>query len=411
MSIFRIHIYLKIKHFIQSFLIKKNSLRKKSEIIISKKTNKKFTILVGQLRVGFYLVLKYLKNKYPDRKEVIMNSYNLAVMVNICKSLGLKVIFVKLNKNLFLSAKELKKKINKNTLAVVATNIFNTSKDIKDVKTICKKKKTFLIEDNAIYFGNYTKVKGKKTYSGTYGDYSLNSFNIMKIISAMYGGSVSTNDSKFHLFANQEIKNFRNFPMYKYFKQCLVFIILKLIAIKLLYNQIFFRILKKAHISNNNFFLSIVYPSLKFKKEKFTVKELTKISPLSLKMIWLQLNNDTTLKKNHEIKKDNNDYYFKMLKKLKIKDLKLINLEDSNFQNFNDFPIFVNKKKELVNFLFNKGIETKTVQYVDCQRLFGNINDRMIEKYEKKVLCLPNHHKVTKKYIEYIVKNISIFYE
>ena len=58
-----------------------------------------------------------------------------------------------------------------------------------------------------------------------------------------------------------------------------------------------------------------------------------------------------------------------------------------------------------------KGIETKTVQYVDCQRLFGNINDRMIEKYEKKVLCLPNHHKVTKKYIEYIVKNISIFYE
>ena len=42
----------------------------------------------------------------------------------------------------------------------------------------------------------------------------------------------------------------------------------------------------------------------------------------------------------------------------------------SNFQNYNDFPIVVKNKKSLVKYLFSKGIETKTIQYVDCQNIF-----------------------------------------
>ena len=42
-------------------------------------------------------------------------------MVNICKNFGFKIVFTKLNKNLFIDKKDLNRKINKNTLAVVAT--------------------------------------------------------------------------------------------------------------------------------------------------------------------------------------------------------------------------------------------------------------------------------------------------
>ena len=59
-----------------------------------------------------------------------------------------------------------------------------------------------------------------------------------------------------------------------------------------------------------------------------------------------------------------------MFKKNNIKDVKLIEIMDVNFQNFNDYPIIVNRKNELVNFLFSKGVETKTIQYVDCQKIF-----------------------------------------
>ena len=82
-------------------------------------------------------------------------------MVNICKNLNLKIVYSELNKNLFLSKKDLKK-INNNTLAVVTTNIFNTYKDSVEVKKVCNQKKVTLIEDNAIYFGNFKKKKIKK---------------------------------------------------------------------------------------------------------------------------------------------------------------------------------------------------------------------------------------------------------
>ena len=37
----------------------------------------------------------------------------------------------------------------------------------------------------------------KKFFSGSLGDYTIYSFNIMKNISAMYGGALATNDKKF----------------------------------------------------------------------------------------------------------------------------------------------------------------------------------------------------------------------
>ena len=49
----------------------------------------------------------------------------------------------------------LKKKFQKKTLAVVATNIFNSYEDSIKLRTKCKNMGISLIEDNAIYFGNF----------------------------------------------------------------------------------------------------------------------------------------------------------------------------------------------------------------------------------------------------------------
>ena len=141
MSYFRIYIYLKFKHFFLSLIQKKKKTQIKIQNLLNKYTQKNYTILTGQLRVGFYLVLNYLKEKNPQKKEIILNSYNLAEMANICKNLNLKIVFPKLNENLFISSTDLKRKINKNTLAVIITNIFNTRIDIIKIKQICKKKK------------------------------------------------------------------------------------------------------------------------------------------------------------------------------------------------------------------------------------------------------------------------------
>ena len=110
MSYFRINLYLPIKYFFLSFFISKKNLIQKINKKLEQLTEKKKIILTSQLRVGFILVLKYLKQKYPKKRQIIINSYNLAEMVNICKKLDLKIIYPELNRNLFFSQNDLKKK-------------------------------------------------------------------------------------------------------------------------------------------------------------------------------------------------------------------------------------------------------------------------------------------------------------
>ena len=71
MKFFRIYIYLPIKYFFFSFL--KNSKNSKNEIkkILNRYTQKKFTILTGQLRVGFYLVLSFLKKNILKKNKLL----------------------------------------------------------------------------------------------------------------------------------------------------------------------------------------------------------------------------------------------------------------------------------------------------------------------------------------------------
>ena len=51
------------------------------------------------------------------------------------------------------------------------------------------------------------------------------------------------------------------------------------------------------------------------------------------------------------------------------------------------------------------------IQYVDCQKIFKNKNKKdLLDSFEDKILCLPNHKNISKKYISYIVDNIKYFY-
>ncbi len=414
MSYFRIYIYLTISNFFKSFSFSSTKRKKKKmkiESIFNKITKKKFSFLTSQLRVGFVLVLRYLKKKFPRKNEVILNSYNLGEMVNICHNLKLKIVFTKLNKNIFISSKDLIKKINKNTLAVVITNIFNNQEDILKIKNICKKKKVILIEDNAIYFGNYFRSGSKIIFSGSFGDYSLHSFNIMKNISGMFGGLVSTNDKDFINFAIRENESYNRFPYIKYLNQIIIFFILKIFSIQFFYKTIFFHLIKEAHKKNRKYILKAIYPSLKFDKRNNFQSYLYKINPLTINMVYEQLKDFKSFSVNYKMRMSNNLYYEKLFTRYKIKNIELVKIKNKTFQNFNEYPIIINDKDRLKNFLFDKGIETKMIQYVDCQKIFKNKNKKdLLDSFENKILCLPNHRNISKKYISYIVDKIKDFY-
>ena len=208
---FRIWIYLDIKYFFKA-LFSSASLSNRKKFInkyISTQSKKKYSALFSQCRVAFYFILKFLMRK-SNRNEIIFCAYNLPEMVNIAENLKLKVKFYDLSKETgSLNINQIKKNISKKTLAVVLTNMFNNYKDAQKIKTLTAKYKVHLIEDNAIYFDNFSKIKKKLFYSGSFGDFSIYSFNIMKNISSFYGGAATTNDQNFLKFYNQEEKKIK----------------------------------------------------------------------------------------------------------------------------------------------------------------------------------------------------------
>ena len=73
----------------------------------------------------------------------------------------------------------------------------------------------------------------------------------MKNISGFFGGGVSTNDTKFIKFANEEISNYKNFNKYILSKQILNFFILKILKFKVFY-KIFIKVLSSGSSKKYN---------------------------------------------------------------------------------------------------------------------------------------------------------------
>lgn len=416
MKYFRINIYLSLKIFFTSFFEYKNSDKYDYKIgkLLLKNSKKKHLSLTSQCRISFLFILKYLKKYFPKKNEIIFCAYNLPEMINVAKNLNFKIIFSDLEYSSgFYNLSKLRKKLNKKTAAVVLTNMFNTYEESMKLKKICKNKNINIIEDNAIYFDNYKIINNKKKFSGSIGDFSIYSFNIMKNISALYGGAVASNDYEFHRFLNLESKNLNSFNKTVLLKQIMIYFILKIMSINFLYKNLFFNLIKNTHTNNYNFLLKIFYPSLKFKIIKFPKYYFTNISLLSKKLILKQLVNFKNRFNNHKIRKINNNYYNIKFKSFKTKKVKTFEIHDFNYQNFMDFPLLVQNKNKLNKFLLSKGIEIRSYHYRNCEKIFikgKRLSCKNAQNFENQIICLPNHKGIKLEYIDYIVNMISIFY-
>lgn len=411
MKIFRIKIYLQFKEFISSIFNKDLNFKKIDKILLNQ-SNKKFLTYTSQLRTGFLLILKFLKIKYKKKNEIILMSYNLKEMINIPYRLNLKLIFCDIDfKTGCLNIGELQKKINNKTLCIVLTNIFSNYESCKKIRQICKKNKIPLIEDNAIYFDNFIK-KDKKYFSGSFGDYSLLSFNIMKNISGLYGGCISYNNFDFKKFCLGALKKNIKFPAILYLRQIIIFICLKIFSLNFFYKNLFYYFFYFALQYKISFIQNLIYPSLRFKNNQIPNYYLSSINNFTKKLIYYQLKDFKRRKKNHDIRKINNKYYYNKLKKLSSKNIYIFPVKDFNFQNYLEFPVLFKKKEKIHKYLMNKGFDLKKIHYFNCSKEFkSNYKCLNSERVEKEILCLPNHEKINNYYIDKLINEIKIFYK
>lgn len=129
--------------------------------------------------------------------EVITPSFTYIATVEVAALLGIKPIFVEVDKHSFcIDPNEIEKAITPKTKAIVPVHLYGHSADMEPILQIAKKHNLFVIEDNAQGIGNdYTFSDGTVKRTGTMGHIGCTSFYPSKNLGAFGdGGAMFTDD-------------------------------------------------------------------------------------------------------------------------------------------------------------------------------------------------------------------------
>lgn len=330
-------------------------ITKKCEIEIAKFLKIKNIILVNSGSQGMLLSLLALNIKPND--EVIIPNVAWISLLNAIKIIGAKPILVDVEENRpLMDPKKILKKITKKTRAIVPVHMNGRKANMIEIKKIAKKKKLWLLEDAAQAYG----VKYGKKYLGSIGDLSVFSMSMTKTVTSGQGGFIATNNNflakKIRLMRNQGAVNVN-------------------------------KIYKWANFGFN-----------------FKITDLQ--SAIAIIQIKKFKKNSVRLIKNYK--------YFSE----KLKDYKdyitpaNINLSKKEIPVYNEF--ICKSRHKLQKFLAKKSI--------DCREFYPNLNKvkyiklkkenfNNSEVYEKKSLYLPSGPDLPRSQLDYVIRNIKLFYE
>ena len=303
---------------------------------------------------ALYIALKYLNLKKNDEVITVSNSY-LSTVSSIILAGG-KPVLVDVDENLNISVKELKKKINKNTKAIIVVHLTGAPCDIKGVLKLTQNKKICLIEDCAQAVG--AKINNRSV--GTFGDFGCFSFHPLKNLSGLGdGGAIICKSKKIKKWILKARNN-----GHPHRDEC--------------------------DFWSFNMRLDTIQASFLNQKLKY-------------------------LKKVNEKRNLNAKIYIKELSH--IKHLKLPKINKKNYNVFHLFVILAKKRDKLKKFLQKNKVETK-IHYpkpIHLQKVgrisFKKTKLKNTEKFSKEMLSLPINQFLTKNEILVICKLIKKFYK
>ncbi len=131
--------------------------------------------------------------------EVITPSFTYIATTEVIALLGLKPVFVEVNKETFcVDAASIEAAITPKTKAIVPVHLYGQAADMNAIMEIAKKYNLFVIEDNAQAIGSdYHLSDGRVVKTGTIGDIGCTSFFPSKNLGCYGdGGAIFTNNDE-----------------------------------------------------------------------------------------------------------------------------------------------------------------------------------------------------------------------
>lgn len=312
---------------------------------------------------ALYEVFKLLKD-LTNKKDIIISPFSYVGIGGSIKSNDFDIVYSDINKkHLSLSLKGIRRKINKNTAAVVIQHYGGRPNwEIREISHFLKQRNIFLIEDCATVLGG--KINNR--HLGDWGDFSIWSFDSVKVITTLDGGMIRCKNKKhleiiqnnIHLGLNDSPTTLSNFHQ----------------------NDNWWIIDPKTHGTKNilnNVTASLGISQLK-KIDKFIRRQ---------KKVW--------------------DYYQQNIKNSKIK----LPQDPPHFvdESYFLFWVFCNERDKLATYLKESGIFS-TFRYFPLNKTklyFDDCNLPNSEEIYRNILCIPCHKNLTIKDLKYIVTKIN----
>ena len=171
-------------------------ITKRFEKEFAKFIGSKYALMVNSgssanLLATFAMVNPMKKNRLKSGDECLIPSLCWSTSLWPIIQAGLKPKFVDVDpETLNISLKDLEKKINKKTKAIVLVHVLGNSVNMKKLKRIINKYKIKLIEDACESLGS----KFERKYLGSFGEFGTYSFYYSHQITAGEGGMIVCND-------------------------------------------------------------------------------------------------------------------------------------------------------------------------------------------------------------------------
>ena len=317
--------------------------------------NAKYCIGVGSGTDAIYMSLKCLGLSNND--EVITTPYTFYATINAIAQAGCKPVYVDAKDDFNINPDLIEKKITKKTKAILVVHWAGRICEMEKIKKIAKKHKLYLIED-ACHAALATK---NGIYAGNFGDIGCFSLHPLKNLNVWGDGGMIVTKNK-----NIEKK------------------------LKLLRNH--------GLINRNEIKIFGINSRLDTVQAVVANHLLGKLKHITKKRRYNAFLLDEGLKNNENIK--------------------IPTRKDKLVEVFHLYCLRANKRDKLIKFLNSKGIDAKKHYPIPMHlqipsKKIGNYKRGdfpFAEKLCDETVSLPVHEFVTKKQIQYIIKNINYFY-
>ncbi|MCX6707120.1 MAG: DegT/DnrJ/EryC1/StrS family aminotransferase [Candidatus Woesearchaeota archaeon] len=354
---------------------------KRLEKDFAKIHDSKFAVLSNSGTSSLQVALQALKevHKWEDGDEIIVPAITFVATSNIVIHNRMKPVFVDVEKECYgIDPKKIESVITPRTRAIMPVHLFGMPCDMNPIIKIAKKHNLKIIEDSCETM--FARYKGKSV--GNLGDIGCFSTYVAHLLTAGVGGIATTNNPEYAVKMRSLVNHGRDS-----------------IYLSLEDDDNKSEKELKEIISKRFSFVSVGH--------SFRITEMEAALGVAQLEDWQEMISK---------RKKNAHYLIEGLKDLE-KHIQLPRIRPETDHSFMLFPIVLKyeQKEELVNFLENKGIETRDMMPITNQPVYKRLfsikeDDSPVAKWiNKNGFYIGCHQDLTKEDLDYIIKVFHSF--